>query len=270
MAWLKSFESSVIFWTGREDTRQKRTTRILDWRKRCSKDEKLTWVRDWHSDFIIREWQRPKSRSTNTEATRLSFSENSCRQLPILNVIDAYNQNMNDLYYFDEIRAAFDAQLCGRGNWFSIYQFVLEFALVNTVDVTRMQHWSLPSTTAAQIRLQLSQNMLQEARTLMYWESVDRVQPLFVAAHQQYFTKNIVLQPNQRFEKVLLGQVHKKKRRISINVGTKNFTTTLCSDRIVLLLFLIEKFRYALQKPWIVSWNTMESRLLPTHSLPHR
>lgn len=112
---------------------------------------------EFETHFTIRERRRLKSTSTNTEATRLPFGENSRRLLPIPNVIDAYKQNMNVVDSIDQSRATFDAQMYIRRNRVSVYQFILDVALVNTVAVTEMQHWSHPSTSTTQI----SNNLLE-------------------------------------------------------------------------------------------------------------
>ena len=124
-------------------------------------------VSHWDRDFVIRNRHRPKHTSTNAQAARLPFGDQQRRLLPIPSVIDSYNGNMNGVDSFDQRRACFDAQLRSRRNWLSIYQFILDIALVNSIAVVRMRELVPPSMTTAHIRLSIASSLLRKGRELM-------------------------------------------------------------------------------------------------------
>ena len=124
-------------------------------------------VKHWKENFVVKNRSRPKATASNAGTTRTPFGKQQRRCLPIPKIIDDYSRNMNGVDSFDQRRAAFDASLRCRRNWFSIYQFLLDIALSNTIVLTRMKEWVPSSTTTAHIRLGVTQQAIMEARHKM-------------------------------------------------------------------------------------------------------
>ena len=79
---------------------------------------------------------------------------------------------MNGVDSCDQRREAFDARLFSNRNWISLYQFLLDVCLVNTVAIGRMGGWIAPKTTTAHARAGIAQEILATARKEMNLESV--------------------------------------------------------------------------------------------------
>ena len=124
-------------------------------------------VKHWKEDFVVKNRRPPKATASNASTTRTPFGKKQRRCLPIPKIIDDYNRNNNGVESFDQRRAAFDARLRCRRNWFSIDQFLQDIALSNTISVTRMKEWVPSSTTTAHIRLGIAGQAIKETRHKM-------------------------------------------------------------------------------------------------------
>ena len=79
---------------------------------------------------------------------------NRC-DLPISCIVNDYNTKMNGVESFDQRLTAFDCKLISNINWISLYQFLLDIVLDNSVAAGRVKEWIPKSKTTAHARMEI-------------------------------------------------------------------------------------------------------------------
>ena len=111
--------------------------------------------------FVNRERKKPRTTSTNAATTRRPFTSGRQRAiLPIPQIIDDYNHNMNGVDRADQLRAYYSTQLKALRNWLPLFFWILDTSIVNALILFQIFH---PTTTHRQFRLDLVKGLFKAA-----------------------------------------------------------------------------------------------------------
>jgi len=88
--------------------------------------------------LVLRMRKHPSNKSTNASGANSTFLPGECqKELNILVIIDAYNQQKAGVDVADQYQTYFDTQLISRCNWYPLYYWILETALINSLIIYR-------------------------------------------------------------------------------------------------------------------------------------
>lgn len=103
--------------------------------------------------FVNRERKKLHTTSTNAVTTQRPFTSGRQRAfLPIPQIIDDYNHNMNGVDRANQLRASYSTQLKALRNWLPLFYWILDTSIVNALILFQI---SRPNTTHCQFRLDL-------------------------------------------------------------------------------------------------------------------
>ena len=114
-----------------------------------------------------RERKKPRTTSTNAATTRRPFTHGRERAiLPIPQIIDNYNHNMNGLGVdrADQLRASYSTQLKALRNWLPLFFWILDTSIVNAFILFKFFH---PNTTHSQFRLDLAKSLVKASTNIV-------------------------------------------------------------------------------------------------------
>ena len=106
------------------------------------------------SQYVNHEWKKLHTLSTNAATTWQPFTHSRERAiLPIPQIIDDYNHNMNKVDWADQLHTSYSTQLKALHNWLSLFFWILDTSIVNAFILFKSFH---PNTTHHQFRLDLA------------------------------------------------------------------------------------------------------------------
>lgn len=129
----------------------------------------MTSFHDIHQT-VLRLRKRPKLSSTNGQVVRGVFGEKSRKALFIPAFIDDYNFNMGGVDIADQLRSYYLIQQIVRRNWLPYFFWLLDTAIVNTYQITRilLPTKSRQKTSHKRFRIRLARALIISGCTTMY------------------------------------------------------------------------------------------------------
>jgi len=86
--------------------------------------------------LVLRMRKHPGNKSTNASGANSTFLPGECqKELDIPDIVDAYNQHKVGVEVADQYRTYFDTQLISRHNWYPLFYWILETALINSLII---------------------------------------------------------------------------------------------------------------------------------------
>lgn len=168
-------------------------------------------VKNPQCDYVFSLRRRPKDTSSNAAVTQAPFEGEPRKLLPIPKFANDYNHLMNGVESFGQRRAAYDARLISRKNWWSLYQFLLDIALINTIAIMRFNG---SKELTFNLRMDIVNGLHEESETV-----TGDSQPNSVRSH--YVSRSVTHLPPSR----LIG----KHTQFSVLKGNERRTCFLCS-----------------------------------------
>ena len=84
--------------------------------------------------LVLRMRKHPGNKSTNASGANSTFLPGERqKELDIPVIVDAYNQHKVGVDVADQYRTYFDTQLISRHNWYPLFYWILETALINSL-----------------------------------------------------------------------------------------------------------------------------------------
>jgi len=94
--------------------------------------------------LVLRMRKYPGNKSTNASGANSIFLPGECqKELDIPVIVDAYNLHKVGINVADQYRTYFDTQLISRCNWYPLFYWILETALINSLII----YQDLPANT---------------------------------------------------------------------------------------------------------------------------
>ena len=88
--------------------------------------------------LVLRMRKHPGNKSTNASGANSIFLPGEHqKELDIPVIVDAYSQHKVGVYVADQYRTYFDTQLISRCNWYPLFYWILETALINSLIIYR-------------------------------------------------------------------------------------------------------------------------------------
>jgi len=113
--------------------------------------------------LVLRMRKHPGNKSTNAIGANSTFLPGECqKELDIPVIVDAYNQHKVGVDVADQYWTDFDTQLISRRNWYPLFCWILETAVINSLIIYR----DLPANTECTVdhldfRLSIVRDLLQ-------------------------------------------------------------------------------------------------------------